>query len=104
MAKPTSWKQGQSGNLEGRPPGGKDKRTALRALLEPHAEDLVAKAIELAKSGDTTALRLCLERLCPPLRAQDERVELPGFPATVSEQGAAVLRGVAAGEISSDQG
>ncbi len=47
-------------------------------------------------------LRLCLERLCPPLRAQDERVERPGFPATVSEQGAAVLQRVAAGEVSPD--
>ncbi|MGH8625106.1 MAG: DUF5681 domain-containing protein [Gammaproteobacteria bacterium] len=69
MAKPTSWKQGQSGNPEGRPPGAKDKRTALRALLTPHAQELVMRAVELAKSGDTTALRLCLERLIPP---QDE--------------------------------
>ncbi|MGH8606516.1 MAG: DUF5681 domain-containing protein [Gammaproteobacteria bacterium] len=77
----TSWKEGRSGNPSGKPKGATDKRTALRALFAPHAQELVTKAIELAKSGDTTALRLCWERLCPPLRAQDERVELPGFPA-----------------------
>lgn len=30
----------------------KDKRTAMRELLEPHAEELVAKVVEMAKAGD----------------------------------------------------
>jgi hypothetical protein len=61
--------KGQSGNPAGKPKGAKDKRTELRALLRPHAEDLVAKAVELAKAGDTTALRICIDRLIPPIRA-----------------------------------
>lgn len=62
MSKYTS---GQSGNPAGRPKGIKDKRTALADLLKPHAEELVAKAVELARSGDVNALRLCIERLIP---------------------------------------
>jgi hypothetical protein len=56
---------GQSGNPRGKPRGAKDKRTGLRALLQPHADALVKKAVDLALGGDTAALRLCLDRLAP---------------------------------------
>ena len=44
---------------------GPSRVAKLRKLLEPHASDLVTKAVELALAGDTMALRLCLERLLP---------------------------------------
>lgn len=59
---------GQSGNPNGRPKGISDKRTELRALLEPHAKDIFEKLVELAKAGDTTALKLCVERLLPKVK------------------------------------
>lgn len=68
------WKKGESGNYNGRPINIEDKRTSLRKLLEPHAEKLIEKAVELALNGDPHALRLCLERLIP--RAKDEPVDL----------------------------
>ena len=43
------WEKGESGNPAGRPAGIKDKRTAMRELLLPHAEELVAKVVEMAK-------------------------------------------------------
>ena len=64
-----SFKKGQSGNPSGRPKGVKDKRTELRELLEPHAEALVKKAVDLALMGDTSALRLCLERIIPAVKS-----------------------------------
>lgn len=64
--------KGQSGNPRGKPKGARDKRTALRVLLEPHSESLVQKTVQLALGGDTTALRLCLERLIPPVKSKDE--------------------------------
>lgn len=70
-----SFKKGQSGNPKGRPAGTKDKRRELRALLEPHAPALIEKAVQMALKGDTTALRLCLDRLLPPMRA----IEHSGF-------------------------
>jgi Family of unknown function (DUF5681) len=66
-----AFRKGQSGNPAGRPKGIQDKRVNLRKLLEPHAEALVEKAVALALEGDTTALRLCLERLVPAYRAQE---------------------------------
>jgi len=95
--------KGQSGNPAGRPKGIPDQRTALRSLLEPHAQELVAKAVKLALYGDTTALRTCIERLIPPMKARDEAVELGSAKAGLSEQGRAVLEAAAAGNITPEQ-
>jgi hypothetical protein len=38
----------------------------MEALLDGEAEAIVRKAVEKAKEGDTTALRMCLERIVPP--------------------------------------
>ncbi|WP_346658170.1 DUF5681 domain-containing protein [Bradyrhizobium sp. 138] len=60
---------GQSGNPRGRPRGSRNRTTlAVEALLEGEAEALTRKAIELATGGDIQALRICLDRLCPPRR------------------------------------
>ena len=63
--KEMTFKPGTSGNPSGKPAGARNKTTlAVEALLDGEAEDLTRKAIELAKAGDMTALRLCLDR-CP---------------------------------------
>jgi hypothetical protein len=41
---------------------------AVETLLSGQAERLTRKCIELALAGDTIALRLALERICPPRR------------------------------------
>ena|SRR6185437_12034157 len=61
----TKFKSGISGNLLGRPKGALNKRTQLNKLLESQADALVNKTIEMALSGDSVALRLCIERLIP---------------------------------------
>lgn len=63
-----TFQSGQSGNPSGRPKGIIDKRAELRGLLEPHAKEIVEKLIESAKAGDSTALRLCVERLIPRVK------------------------------------
>ncbi len=96
----TSWKKGQTGN-----PGGKKKGTGkvsqLRALLDPHAEDLVNKAKNMALEGDMTALRLCLERLVPPIKIKDEPVTVEGLDGSKAlvEQGQAIINALAKGEV-----
>lgn len=72
-----AFKPGQSGNPQGKPKGAKDKRTQLRQLLEPHAEELVALLVEMAKNGDMTAMRLCIDRLIPPVRESRVEIDLP---------------------------
>lgn len=91
----------------GRPRGARHKTTlAVEALLEGEAEALTRKAVSLAKKGDTTALRLCLERLAPVRRGRT--MDIPGLPAvqTIADVPGAitfVLASVADGTITSDE-
>ena len=57
---PTRFQPGQSGNPKGRPPGSRNKTTmAVEGLLDGDAEAITRKAIEKAKGGDATMIRLC---------------------------------------------
>ncbi|MCE9680869.1 DUF5681 domain-containing protein [Halomonas alkalisoli] len=94
------WRPGVSGNPAGRP---KSATTELRRQLSEHGPALAAKAVELALAGDSTALRICLDRISPTLKAQPA-------PISVSLEGAEGLAGVsrrlvdaaASGEIPAD--
>ena len=82
-----AFKKGQSGNPAGKPKGARDKRTALRSLLEPHREALVKIAVDKALAGDGAALRICLDRLIAPVRGNPVRIgNLTGSLAECGEQ------------------
>ena len=69
---------GRSGNPSGRSQGSRNKVTlAVEELLGGEAEALTTKAVELALEGKTTALRLCLERICPPRKDRPVSFDLP---------------------------
>ena len=104
MTKPNKGKflPGRSGNPRGRPKGIEDRRVALRALLEPRAPQLVEKVVQKALKGDVGALRLCLDRLIPPVKARYETVSLP-LGGTLADKGNAVLDAAARGELSPDE-
>ena len=72
-----AFKQGESGNPSGRPPGIRDKRTALREPLTPHADALVTKAVEMALAGDASALRICIDHPIAAAKVREEPVQLP---------------------------
>ena len=94
------FKPGQSGNPPGRPQGSRHKTTlAMDALLEGEAETITRKAIELAKEGDTVALRL--DRLSPARKDRPVAFALPAIESTadVVRASAALLQAVASGEL-----
>jgi hypothetical protein len=97
------YKKGKSGNPGGRPPGIRDKRVQFRDLIADRAEDIVLKVIEKALEGDSTAYRLCMERICPALRPIDGPVAVAGLEGTLSEQGRTILAAMARGEITPSQ-
>ncbi len=67
-----------SGNPAGPGTGSRNRVTkAVEALLDGDAERLTQKAVELALEGDTTALRLCMERIAPARKDAPVNVELP---------------------------
>ena len=81
------FKPGESGNPDGRPKGSKDKRTQYRELFEPHADGLIQKAIDLALAGDTTCLKMCIDRLVSPFRAKDDTVTLDDIEGNPDRKG-----------------
>jgi hypothetical protein len=74
---------------------------AAEALLEGEAEALTRKAVELALSGDTTAMRLCLERIAPPRKDRPVTFALPqlGTARDAVAASAAILQAVADGDL-----
>ena len=72
---------------------------AAEALLAGEAEALTRKAVELALSGDTTALRL--ERIAPPRKDRPVTFALPqlGTAKDAVAASAALLQAVADGDL-----
>ncbi len=90
----------------GRPQGARNKATvAVEALLEGEAERLGRKAIDMALAGDTTALRLCLDRIAPVRRGRPVLLPLPDIvtASDVSAAQAVVVAAMARGEITTDE-
>ena len=101
-----TFKPGVSGNPSGKPKGAKDKRTALRQLLVPHQGKLLETLIDFAKAGDMTAMKICMDRLMPPLREDPIRVTIPKIESAddCTKAQANVLNAVAAGQMLPSEG
>jgi hypothetical protein len=104
--KPWQFKPGQSGNPRGKPKGARHHATRIvEQLLDKDAKLLAVKARDMALAGDTVALRLCLERLCPPRRNRPLNLDLPAIE-TLADASAAVskvIASMAAGELTPDE-
>ena len=97
---------GTRANARGRPPGARNRASlAVEALMDGEAEGLARKAIEKALDGDTTALRLCLERIAPARKERAIRFSLPrAVTAEEAEKaGAALIAAVADGALTSGE-
>jgi hypothetical protein len=97
-----TFKPGQSGNPDGRPKGARNRATiAAETLLDGEADALTRKAIELAKQGDTTALRLCIERILPTRKDRPVSFDMPRIERVADSVTAvaAIATAVADGEL-----
>jgi len=107
MQRGRPFRKGQSGNPAGKPKGARNRATvAVEALLDGEAEALTRKAIELAKTGDMAALRLCLERIVPPRKGRAVVFDLPEIETATDVVIAlgALANAVARGELTPEDG
>src|SRR5215207_1130118 len=90
----------------GRPRGSRNKATLMaQALLDGHSEALIKNCLHMALTGDTAAMRLCIERVLPTRR------ELPVSVAPMRGRTAAeiaqtldvLLKNVASGQLTPAQ-
>lgn len=98
-----AFESGQSGNPSGRPKGIKDRRTELRGMLLESAPELVAKAVEMARNGDATALRICMDRLLPPAKAKDDPAPLEGLTDSLADNSRTIVRAMAEGQVTPEE-
>lgn len=101
------FKPGQSGNPAGRPKGARSKATIMaQTMLDGEAEAILKKVIEQAKAGDSTALRLCLDRILPPRKDRTVAFEAQDLQSAPDAKNAsrAIIKAVADGEITPSEG
>ena len=98
------FRPGQSGNPAGKPKGTKNHSTRLaQRLLDGEEEALVRKIIELAKDGDMQALKVCFDRLIPPIKAQAAPVQIDLSEAlSMVDIGSAFIKAASEGRLPPD--
>jgi Family of unknown function (DUF5681) len=99
---PNRWRKGQSGNPNGRPLGSRHRTTLLaESLLDGQSEELIQKTIERALGGDTTALRICIDRIIAPRRDRPLSFRLPEINSAQDAVAAigAITDGVDGGDL-----
>lgn len=98
----------QPGNTEGkgRPPGSRNQRTIFQEALEIDGEKIIEVIKRRAMKSNSTAMRLCMERLLPLAKASNARFRLPpvGTAAELTAAISAVTQAVAEGELSPQEG
>ena len=104
--KPWQFKKGQSGNPKGKPKGTRNKATiAAKDLFEQNSEAITQKIIDLALIGDMTALKLCLDRICPPIKAQAQNIKIESLENhNLTDTATRILNEVTQGNIAPDIG
>ena len=103
------FRKGQSGNPSGRPKGSRNRTTLLAEQIfderlfgkQGKADAIIAKAIEMAESGDTACIRLCLDRIAPARKDRAVYFELPKMhdAKDAVNASAAIVDAVATGEL-----
>ncbi len=91
----------------GKPKGARNKATLdVERILSGSADKLTERVLGLALEGDTTAIRLCLERIAPPRKDTPVSFDLPLMKSAQDAAGAAeaVLSAVSGGDITPLEG
>lgn len=103
----TKFKKGQSGNPNGRKQGSRSKATILaEKLLDSEVEGLVGECIKMAKGGDSTAMKLVMDRLIPPRKDRPVNLSIPKIENMGDAANAmkAITNAVSQGDITPTEG
>ncbi|MEM7473237.1 MAG: hypothetical protein AAF340_17955 [Pseudomonadota bacterium] len=91
----------------GKPKGARHRVTqAVESILAGQGKELTEKALEMALSGDTTALRLCIERIAPVRKDSPVEFDLPEMQSAedATQAASAVIRAVSQAELTPLEG
>lgn len=105
----SKFKAGEINNPYGRPKNSGHRQQLFNALVEPHKNDLINKAIQTALDGNEALLRFFLERLLPS-KHNDGLIKLDIANNQLNDEenlfkiGENVLIAVASGDLTPDDG
>jgi hypothetical protein len=91
----------------GRPTGSRNKATqAAQGLFAEYAEPVTKKCVALAMQGDSTGMRLAMERILPARRSAPLQFKLPKMKSLsdIPKGAHAILTAVAEGQLTPDDG
>lgn len=89
-------------NPAGKPKGTRHKATRLaETLIDGRAKELVDKVVDMALAGDPTAMRIVIDRLCPPRRERTISLDMPSIKSATDliAAAAALTEATAAGDV-----
>lgn len=100
-----NWVKGmKSPNPAGRPPGLTPQSKLVQRMLD-NADGILDAIIAKAMEGDSASASLILSRVVPALKSQAQTVRFDfDHTAPASDQAAAILAAIAAGDVSPDVG
>jgi hypothetical protein len=78
---------------------------AAESLFDGEVEHLTRRCVDMALAGDVQAMRLCVERLLPPVKARPFNFQIPELKTIADAQRALslIIAGTANGTILSDE-
>jgi hypothetical protein len=100
------FEKGQSGNPKGKPRGARNATlVALDAIGSAGAQEILRKAVELAKDGDARSMEIILQRIWPIRKGRPITLDLPAVTTAQNVQDAlaAVIKAMGDGEITADE-
>jgi len=103
-----AWKQGQTGNSNGRPAGSGKAQIVRRVIADVFGDEngAIQAVAELAKGGDLQACSLLLSKTIPPLRSSHEAVTLIDADTlqamTASQRAALINQAAITGRLPAD--
>ena len=80
------WKQGESGNPNGRPRKSQRSMAQLRSQISEHLPDVIEVLANAAKEGDVQAARILVERCVPSMRALDQNINVNESVRGISDE------------------
>jgi len=80
------WKQGESGNPNGRPRKSQRSMAQLRSQISEHLPDVIEVLANAAKEGDVQAARILVERCVPSMRALDQNINVNDSVRSISDE------------------
>jgi hypothetical protein len=103
----TRWKPGTSDNPKGMKRGSRHKASLLaESLFDGEADRLSRRCILSALQGDVQAMKLCIERILPPVRERPCKFRLPKIESLndASRALALLIAAVSDGELLPSEG